>query len=145
MKRATGNLAHLMPFIRSFPLSRCFTGQGQKPGESDEQGDLLSLWGEPLWLEGSLRDVGRRDRRCEVLDADHHGVEESRSCGHLHRVRGWIERLSRSHRSRISTNAGAALHGASGQTLALLRLAQRSQSGGRWLEASLSGSDLGRG
>ena len=44
----------------SHPLPRRASSEGQKPGESDEQGDLLGFWRQLTRLERSLGNVGFR-------------------------------------------------------------------------------------
>ena len=47
--------------------------------------------------EGNAGPVDRPDRRCQVLAAGGHRTEEPWRAGHLHRLRGWPQGLSRCH------------------------------------------------
>ncbi len=84
-------------------------------------------------LEGQKEVLGlwvAQTRRREVLAAGADGVAEPRSEGHLHRLRGWAEGISGSHRSGVSAHRGAALHRASGAGFAELRALESCAS--RW-------------
>src|SRR5437868_5855691 len=87
----------------------------------------------------------RADGRGEVLAAGTDGAAESGGEGHLHRLRGWAERISGSHRSSVSAHRGAALHRACGTGFAELRALETAQTGGRRSAIDLSRGDGGRG
>lgn len=50
--------------------------------------DEVKLW--------QSRPLDCSDRGCKILDASRHRTEEPWRCGHLHRLRGWTQGLSRS-------------------------------------------------
>src|SRR5207248_2239553 len=89
--------------------------------------------------------MGRADGRGEVLAAGTDGAAESGGEGHLHRLRGWAERISGSHRSSVSAHRGAALHRACGTGFAELRALETAQTVGRRSAIDLSRGDGGRG
>jgi putative transposase len=63
---------------------------------------IYVVLGEPRGAEGSARAVGGAERRSQVLAAGFDGTEEPGSERHFHRLRGWAERISRSHRIGVS-------------------------------------------
>src|SRR5246127_5721168 len=95
--------------------------------------------------EGSAGTVGGADGRREVLAAGADGVAEPGSEGHLDRLRGWAERVSRSDRGGVSPDRGAVMHRASGAGLAELRALESAQASGSRSAADLSGRHGGRG
>ena len=76
--------------------------------------------------------------RSQVLAAGADGAEEPGREGHLHRLRGWAERISGSDRSGLSADRGAALHRASGAGFAELCALESTQAGGGGSAADLS-------
>jgi hypothetical protein len=59
------------------------------------------------WAQGGAGDVGGQLGRGQVLAAGVDRVEESRGARHLHWLRGWAERLSRSDGGGLSGDPGA--------------------------------------
>src|SRR5205085_9138022 len=66
------------------------------------------------WAERRAGVVDEQQRRRQVLVGSVDGAEEPRGQGNPDRLRGRIERVSASHRERISAGGGAALHCAPG-------------------------------
>jgi putative transposase len=89
------------------------------------QKEVLGLW--VAQQEGS-----------QILAASADRAKESRSEGYLHRLRGWVERISGSDRSPLSSHRGAALHRAFGAGFAELCALEAPQVGGRRSAADLS-------
>src|SRR2546425_8625082 len=89
--------------------------------------------------------MGGADRRGEVLAAGADGAAEPGGEGHLHRLRGWAEGISGSHRSGVSAHRGTALHRAPGAGLAELRALEAAQAGGDGPAVDLPRSHSGRG
>ena len=100
-------------------------------GPRAEQGDLCGDGRQPGGAEGSAGAVGGAERRSQVLAAGADGAEEPRGEGHLHRLRGWAERISGSDRGGVPADRGAVVHRASGAGLAELRALESAQGGGR--------------
>ena len=99
-------------------------------------------------LEGQKEVLGlwvAQTRRSEVLAAGADGVAEPWGEGHSHRLRGWAERISGSHRGDLSPDRSAALHRASGAGFAELCALENAQAGGRRSAVDLSGGHGGRG
>ncbi len=82
--------------------------------------------------------MGGADGGREVLAAGVDGTAESRGEGYFHRLRGRAERLSRSHRSRVSAHRSAALRCAPGTGFAELRALEAAPASGRRSAGDLS-------
>ena len=87
---------------------------------------------------------GLGQRRREVLAAGADRVTEPRAEGYFHRLRGWAEGLSASHRDGVSENHGAVVHRAHGAGQPELRELERAPTGGPRSEVDLPGGDRGR-
>ena len=84
-------------------------------------------------------------RGSEILAASTDRAEEPWGEGYLHRLRGWAERISRSHRSAVSADRGAVVHRTSGAGVAELCALEAPQVGGGRSAADLSSGHGGRG
>src|SRR5690242_3371005 len=92
----------------------------------------------------STGSVGGPGGRSQVLAAGDYRVKESGSGRHLHRLRGWIERIPGGDRDGVPASSGAAVSGASDTGFAELRIVEAAQSGGSGFTADLSRQHGGR-
>src|SRR5712691_1474866 len=113
-------------------------GYGTMSSPLPQQGDLRGDRGQHARQQRSAGSVGGPGGRSKVLAAGADGVEESWRGRHLHRLRGWIERIPGGDRDGVPASSGAAVSGASGTGLAELRIVEAAESGGRGFTVDLS-------
>src|SRR5258706_15443435 len=116
----------------------CHDGKDARRRPRPKPGGLCGAGSGSERAKGSPGTVGGTAGGSQILAASADRAKKSRSEGYLHRLRGWVERISGSDRTPLSSHRGAALHRAFGAGFAELCALEAPQVGGSRSAADLS-------